>query len=78
MVLLRTWPHIDSVVPEGNWGVGLILPRPNSQSLRMLPPLNSVTYGARKSNLRRRPPPSVLQNLLAGTGEFQIRRKADL
>ncbi|WLD13918.1 class I SAM-dependent methyltransferase [Planctellipticum variicoloris] len=44
LAVVRTWPHVDAAVLDDDWGLGVILPRPNTDRLRILPELSWETY----------------------------------
>lgn len=51
--MVRTWPHVDAAVLDADWGLGVILPRPNTAPLRVLPSLTWETYRERRRELLR-------------------------
>lgn len=53
MAIVRTWPHVDAAVLDADWGLGVILPRPNTSRLRVLPELTWETYRSRGQELLR-------------------------
>jgi len=66
VVELRRRPNCDIAVLDADWGLGVVLPRPNSDALAAVPELTWETYQGRRKELLRVMDFPRLQQFLAG------------
>jgi SAM-dependent methyltransferase len=69
VVALRRRSDCDTGVLDADWGLGVVLPRPNSSILSSTPELTWETYVARRDELLRVVDFSRLERFLAGRAE---------